>query len=112
VLDICSTALEKEAFDGFVDRGCFHCVYDKAAYARNISRAAKPGAPLLLFTKAFREGLDRTEEVFVRVEEVETYLGPNFALEDYHDTVLDREGGIDATSALPGMVFFLRRRVF
>ena len=57
-LNVCHGEAETGRFEGFVDRGCFHSVDDRAGYVRNVATWGAPGARLLLFHAFSKPGSD------------------------------------------------------
>jgi SAM-dependent methyltransferase len=113
VLDVCRDALPERGFRVLVDRGCLHVLTRKDArrYGRNVAAVAAPGARLLLFMKAFRDGAAvgdaaETERIAARVRAA---LVPAFRIERMAATWLDPRGGADPARALPGLAFWLTR---
>ncbi|HUF63930.1 MAG TPA: methyltransferase domain-containing protein [Verrucomicrobiales bacterium] len=114
VHDICAGPPPGGPFQALVDRGCFHQIAsrDRPIYRRNVLKVATPDARLLLFHKAFRKGepLGDSHERRRVTTLVEEGLGGAFSIEKYAETFLDPCHGSDPESALPGLVFWMRRR--
>jgi SAM-dependent methyltransferase len=113
-LDLCTDAPDGGPFDVVVDRGCFLQLPDddRPAYAAHLASVCAPDARLLLFGKAFRDGLapgDPKELHRVR-EELLRSFGSAFEVERLAPTFLDRFRGTRADQQLPGVACWLRRR--
>lgn len=107
-IDVCNDPLPDRRFGVIIDRGCFHQLdtRDREAFARNVAIAAAPDAHLLMFVKAFRDGVpigDRDERDR-RTREVEDAFASYFAIDRIRETHLDHLG------TLPGLVFWMSRR--
>jgi len=109
-VDLCTQTLPDRTFDILIDRGCLHQIPQNlvADYVRNISAVAAPGAKMLLFMKAFREGrsLGDVEEVKLRTDWTRRTFAGHFDLERALPTYLNPDNPKDP---LPGMVFWLSR---
>lgn len=113
-LDICTALPPQRAYGILLDRGCFHQIpaADVPDYLQNLLAVATPTARLLLFVKAFREGIafgDRTEKQKT-LDRVLAAFGGDFELLRHTETYLDPFAGRQAEQALPGMVFWLLRK--
>ena len=109
-VDLCTQTIPNRTFDILIDRGCLHQIPPSlvADYIRNVTSIAAPGAKLMLFSKAFRNGkpfgdAGETEEAtaWVRSE-----FAGYFDLERALPTYLDPD---DPEDPLPGMAFWLTR---
>jgi cyclopropane fatty-acyl-phospholipid synthase-like methyltransferase len=128
-LDICAAPPAAGRFGALVDRGCFHTIgeRDARAYARNVALAAREGARLLLFVKAFREGsaFGDPAERERAVARVEAALSEHFTTDRVAVTEMGARAGDDAGAAaagtvpiagpvaaprLPGLVVWMTRR--
>jgi SAM-dependent methyltransferase len=114
VHDICADPLPAGPYGVLVDRGCFHQIaaQDRIDYARNLMKASAADASLLLFHKAFRKGIplgDPKERRRV-TDIVQEGLREGFQLEKSAETFLDPCHGADSERALPGLVFWMKRR--
>lgn len=111
--DICAAQPPNRQYNIFIDRGCLHQIPASIVpdYVRNVSAVSAPDAKLLLFMKAFRNGQtfgDPTEKAF-RVEFVRKNFDGFFEIEKVAETYLDRNHGKDPATALPGLVFWMKR---
>lgn len=108
--DLCTQTLPGRAFDILIDRGCLHQIprHLVADYVRNISAIAAPGAKMLLFMKAFRDGrpFGDAEETKLRTDWTRRTFAGEFDLERARPTYLHPE---NPTDRLPGIAFWLSR---
>jgi SAM-dependent methyltransferase len=113
VHDICASPPTGGPFDVVVDRGCLHqmALADRPAYRRHLLEATRTGARMMLFVRAFRDGVpfgDPAErESLTRI--YGEALGPLFRLERTELTYLDTKSGTDPGTALGGLVFWFER---
>lgn len=109
-VDLCTGTLPGRAFDILIDRGCLHQIPENlvADYVRNISSLAAPGARMLLFMKAFRDGapFGDTGETALRTDWARRTFAGHFDLERASPTYLNPDNPQDP---LPGMTFWLSR---
>jgi SAM-dependent methyltransferase len=109
-IDLCAQTLPNRAFEILIDRGCLHQLPENlvADYVRNISSVAAPGARMMLFTKAFRDGrsFGDAEETSMRTEWARRTFADHFDLERALPTYLNPDNPKDP---LPGMAFWLSR---
>lgn len=110
-LDACRGPLPNRQFRIFIDRGCFHTIQPamRASYTRALAAVAAPGARMLLFVRAFRHGKpfgDRAETE-MHVEIVRNAYAGKFEVARHAPTYMDSQRGAQASSALPGLVFWL-----
>ena len=109
-VDLCSETLPGRSFEILVDRGCLHQIPESlvADYVRNVSAVAAPGARMLLFMKAFREGrpFGDPHETELRTDWARGTFAGQFKLERAVPTYLNRDNPADP---LPGMAFWLSR---
>jgi SAM-dependent methyltransferase len=113
-LDICAQPPPNHQYPVIIDRGCLHQIplEDGPRYLANILAVTAPGARMLLFMKAFRDGIplgDAADEARV-LGLVHEVLGAHFTILRHASTFLDRDGGSDAARALGGIVLWLSRR--
>lgn len=113
VHDICVSPPAGGPFDVVVDRGCLHQIAqaDRPAYRRHLLEATRPGARMILFVRAFRDGVlfgDPDERASLTRIYTEA-LGPSFRLERTDLTYLDTNNGTDPSTALGGLVFWFER---
>ena len=113
-LDICAQAPPDLQYSVIIDRGCLHQIplEDGPRYLENLLKVAAPDARMLLFMKAFRDGIpmgDAADEARV-LGTVREVLGGHFSILRHAQTFLDRDGGSDAGRALGGIVLWLSRR--
>lgn len=108
--NLCTETLPGRQFDILVDRGCLHQLpeYLIPDYIQNIAAMAAPGAKMLLFTKAFRDGRPFADpkEMDVRTKWIRTRFQHTFNLERAEPTYL-APGNPD--DPLPGMTFWMTR---
>jgi len=112
-LDICAGRPPNRQYNILIDRGCLHQIPREEIpnYVRNITNVAAPDARLLLFVKAFRDGLpfgDPAERQRQTAWVSKAFAGV-FTVERVSETYLDRYQGGDPQNALPGLVFWLTR---
>jgi SAM-dependent methyltransferase len=112
-LDICGPMPADLAFDIFVDRGCLHCIPPVLVedYVANLARMSGPGARLVLFMKAYREGrpFGGAQETQEHAAWVERAFARRFDLERHAPCYMNAEGKRDDANPLPGIVFYLTR---
>ena len=108
--DLCGQSLPGRTFDILVDRGCLHQIPLNltADYVRNISSIAAPGAKLLLFMKAYRDGrkFGGAQETELAANWTRRTFAGEFELERVHPTYLNPD---NPTDPLPGIAFWLSR---
>lgn len=109
-VDLCTETLPDRTFEILADRGCLHQIPQSlvADYVRNIASLAAPGARLLLFIKAFRDGraFGDPEECGLRADWIRRAFAGQFDLERALATYLNPD---EPENPLPGMVFWLTR---
>lgn len=109
-VDLCTQTIPGRSFDILVDRGCLHQLPPSlvADYVRNVASIAAPGAKMMLFSKAFREGnqFGDAEETEQATAWVRSAFAGYFELERALPTYLDPD---DPKDPLPGMAFWLTR---
>jgi len=107
-MDLCSER-PKRKFDILIDRGCLHQLPDNlvADYVANLAEMAKPGAKMMLFTKAFRgKSPDIRTEARQRRLWVEAAFKDHFEVKRARPTLLNRD---DPKQKLPAMAYWLVR---
>jgi SAM-dependent methyltransferase len=113
-VDLSRSVPEGGPFQVVVDRGCFHQIAeaDRRAYAGHLASACAADARLLMFSRAFRDGVacGDPEEIRRKRAEVMEAFAPHFELQREAPTYLDRCHGARPDERLPGIVFWLRRR--
>jgi SAM-dependent methyltransferase len=113
-LDICEAPPPDRQYAVIVDRGCLHQIFpvDWPSYLENVVKVAAPGARMLLYMKAFRNGIPTGDPAERRrvIGEVEQALGSHFTTIRHALTSLDPHDGTLRKRGLPGMVFWLVRR--
>ncbi len=109
-VDLCTETVPDRSFDILVDRGCLHQFPESLVgdYVRNIASMASPGARMMVFSKAFREGnpFGDPEETEHWTEWTRRAFEGHFELERAAPTYLNPENDRDP---LPGMAFWLIR---
>jgi SAM-dependent methyltransferase len=109
-VDLCTQTIADRSFDILIDRGCLHQIPPAlvADYVRNVASIAAPGAKMMLFSKAFRDGnpFGDAEETAQMTEWVRNVFAGEFELERALPTYLDPD---DPKDPLPGMAFWLTR---
>ena len=109
-VDLCSHALPGRQFDILVDRGCLHQIPPNLVpdYVRNVRSIAAPGAKLMLFSKAFRDGnrFGDPEEVREQTDWVRETFAGHFDLDRAVPVYLNPGKRQDPQ---PGMAFWLSR---
>ena len=109
-IDLCTQTLSNRTFDILIDRGCLHQIPGNlvADYVRNIPSLAAPGAKMLVFMKAFREGRSFGDavEIKLRKDWARRTFADHFNLERALPTYLNPDNPSDP---LPGMAFWLSR---
>jgi SAM-dependent methyltransferase len=113
-LDICARPPPDHQYSVIIDRGCLHQIprEDGPRYLENILAVSAPDARMLLFMKAFRDGVpmgDATDEARV-LGVVQEVLGSHFTTLRHAHTFLDRDAGSDTSRALGGIVLWLTRQ--
>lgn len=113
VHDICESPPAGGPFDVVIDRGCLHQIAaeDRPVYRRNLLGMTRAGARMILFVRAFRDGVPFGHPA-ERDELTRTYVdavGPSFRLVRSELTYLDTNNGADAKTALGGLVFWFER---
>lgn len=112
--DLCERLPPGGPFGVIVDRGCFLQIppADRRRYARHLAASCERGARLMVFDRAFRDGVpyDDVDETQRKQLEIIGAFGAYFELERTAATYLDADDGRRPESRLPGMVFWLRRR--
>lgn len=112
-LDICGPMPAGLTFEIFIDRGCLHCIAPVLVedYVANLARVSAPGAKLVLFMKAYREGRPFGGEAETREHAawVEKAFAGRFDLERHAPCYMNADGKRDEANPLPGIVFFLAR---
>lgn len=113
VRDICAASPGGGPFAVVVDRGCLHQIprEDHNAYRKNLLAITTPGARVLLFVKAFRDGVPIGDEA-ERNSKTAYYsaaLGDRFKLLRTEMTYLDARCGADPKTALGGLVYWYER---
>lgn len=113
VHDICASPPVGGPFDVIVDRGCLHQIaeVDRPLYRRHLLDITREGARLILFVRAFRDGVPFGDPA-ERDSLATTYtsaLSPPFALVRSELTYLDTRHGADPETALGGLVFWFER---
>lgn len=112
-LDITGDVFGNERFDIIIDRGCLHGIpkilVDR--YVANISQVASPAARMLLFIKAFRQGVPFANEARAQQKArwVRDIFHGRFAVESHQPTYMNKDGAPDPRHPLPGLVFRLTR---
>jgi SAM-dependent methyltransferase len=110
-LDLSTQSLPGRTFDILIDRGCLHQIPLPlcADYARNVAAMAAPGAKMILFMKAFRDGrpFGDADEAKLRTIWAKRILGAYFELERAEPANLNPDSD---ENPLPGMAFWLTRR--
>jgi SAM-dependent methyltransferase len=117
-LDLCArapdTAPDGAPFQLVIDGGCFHQIREEEhrGYGRHLAAVCDPGAPLLLFVRAFQGGAPYGDrgELGRKRSEIMYAFGPYFRIERTTLTYLDRYRGERPGRRAPGIVFWLRRR--
>jgi len=111
--DLCAESPSGGPFDLVVDRGCYHQIdeEEQRGYGRRLASLCVPGAPLLLFARAFGDGVPVGDplERSKKWQELMYAFGPYFRLERSALTYLDRFGGQKPGHAAPGLAYWLRR---
>jgi len=111
--DISAQTPPNRQYNILVDHGCLHQVPENLIpdYVRNIATVAAPDARLLLFVKAYRKGIpyDDPAERQKHVDWVRAALEGVFTIEKHADTYIDDHHGKDPETALPAIVFWMRR---
>jgi SAM-dependent methyltransferase len=113
-VDVCAATPPGGPYVNLVDRGCLAVIARKdwPRYARNVIGASAPDARLLLYVKAYRDGVapgDPAERMRLRGELARAF-GDAFAIEREAPFHFDRHEGRRPECAMPGLVFWLRRR--
>lgn len=112
--DLCVSPPPGGPYRVLVDRGCYHQIsqQDLVLYGRSLLRASTPDAQLLLLHKAYRNGTSPGDPAERRrvTERIERGLGEGFAIEKCEETFLDPWHGENPERALPGLVYWMRRR--
>jgi hypothetical protein len=112
-LDITGDTPADQRYDILVDRGCLHTIPKilVSRYASNLASMASPGARMLLFIKAFRDGEPFGDESHMRqvANRIRKILGGAFRIEGYQPTHMNKDGVPDPHRPLPGMLFRLIR---
>lgn len=113
VHDICTTPLRRGAFHVIIDRGCLHQIprADWPGYRKHLALAAADDARVMLFVKAFRDGVPYGDPAEIdRIDsDIREALAEAFIIESRSLTYLDANHGKDAKTALGGVVFRLRK---
>ena len=112
--DLCIRPPPGGPYSILVDRGCYHQISDRdlMIYGHHLSEASTADARLLLLHKAFRNGIplgDQAESQRV-LDRVLRGLGPHFVVERREPTFMDAFQGENPERALPGLVFWMRKR--
>ena len=114
VLDICATTPTGGPFDIVIDRSCLHQLGRRQVrrYAAHVGEASAPGARMLLFLRAFRDGVPFGEarEAARRQRWVRRALRGVFDIERAEPTWLDDAAEAEPARRLGGMVVWMRRR--
>ncbi len=109
-VDLCSQALPGRTFEILIDRGCLHQIPERlvADYVRNVAAIAAPGAKMMVFMKAFREGrsFGDAEEIEQRTAWTRRTFAGHFDVERAQPTYLNPGNRNDP---LPGLAFWLSR---
>lgn len=112
-LDISGVVPRNERFDIIVDRGCLHGIPEilVECYVANISLLASPGARMLLFMKAFRDGEPFGDEAHTRrkAECVRDIFRGQFTIESHRPIYMRKNGLLNPRHPLPGLLFRLTR---
>jgi len=112
--DLCVRLPAGGPFAVIVDRGCFLQIQpaDRRRYARHLAASCEGDARLMVFDRAFRDGVpyDDADEKYYKQLEIIGAFGAYFELERAAATYLDADNGRRSERRLPGMVFWLRRR--
>ena len=109
-LDLSMQSLPGRTFDILIDRGCLHQIPQPLIgdYVRNIASMAAPGAKMILFMKAFRDGrpFGDNEESRLRAAGIRRAFAGQFELERASPAYLNPD---NPEAPLPGMAFWLTR---
>jgi SAM-dependent methyltransferase len=113
-VDICASPPPGGPYANLVDRGCLAVISRKdwPRWARHVIEASTPDARLLLYLKAYRDGVapgDTGERARLEAELARVFAGA-FAVERAAEFHFDRWDGRRPERALPGLVFWLRGR--
>ena len=113
-VDLCQRAPEGGPFRIIVDRGCFLQIPDeeRRGYAARLASVSTRDARLLLYGRAFRDGMPfgDPEEIERLRAEIMNAFGPHFVPERTAPTYLDRFHDRPPEERVPGIVFWLQRR--
>ncbi len=97
-----------------IDRGCLHQISenDHGNFLANILRVSAPDARMMLYIRAFRDGIPfgDPEEQHMKEERIRDTFYPFFEIERIENVYIDKHWGAVPEEALPGMVFRLIRK--
>lgn len=115
VRDVTTEPVPDLGYRTLIDRGCFHQLPSgsERAFVQNLLAVSAPDARMLLFIRAFRNGIPFGDpgERARQESKVRAAFCPQFAIDRIEDGFIDRHQGSIPERALPGMVFYLSRVV-
>jgi len=114
VRDITAGPAPDRQYRILIDRGCFHQLPSgtELDFLRHLLAVSAPDARMLLFIRAFRNGIpfgDPAEQARQEAK-VRAAFCPQFSIERVNAVFIDRHQGDIPERALPGLVFHLTRQ--